>query len=84
MGGHLSPVLAGIFMEDFQEKALFLLHALPLLYKRYVDDILIIWDLLKGPYTVLLDVMNGLHLNIALTPEEELHGALPFLDLLIQ
>ncbi len=28
--------------------------------------------------------MNGLHPNIALTPEEELHGALPFLDLLIQ
>ncbi len=40
-------------------------------------------DRQKGPYTILLDIMNNIHSNIALTSEDELNGALPFLDLMI-
>ncbi len=83
-GGGLSPVLAGIFMEDLDEKALSTCPISLLLYKHFVDDIFIVWDVSKGPYMVLLDCMNSIHPNIVLTPEEEHQGALPFLDLMIQ
>ncbi len=84
MGGRLSPVLAGIYMEDLEGKALSICPVSPLLYKRFVDDIFIVWDASKGLYTVLLEIMNNIHPNIVLTPEEERQGALPFLDLMIQ
>jgi len=38
MGSPLSPIVANIFMEDFKGKALALVHLLPKLWKRYVDD----------------------------------------------
>ncbi len=83
MGGRLSPVLAGIFVEDLEETALAACPIAPLLYKRYVDDIVVVWNLLLGPYTVLLDIMNEQNANIVLTAEEEHHGSLAFLDLMI-
>ncbi len=52
MGGRLSPVLAGIYMENLEETALSLSPIAPLLYKRFVDDVFVVWDNQKGPYTV--------------------------------
>ncbi len=83
MGSRLSPVLAGIFMEEVEEKALAQYPVPPLLYKRFVDDILVIWDIQNGPYSILLDLLNSQHQDINLTAEEEINGKLPFLDLLI-
>ncbi len=83
MGGRLSPVLAGIFMEELEEEALNFYPVAPLLYKRYVDDIIVIWDLVHGSYTGFLEILNSRHPNIRLTVEEERQGVLPFLDLLI-
>ncbi len=83
MGGRLSPVLTGIFMEDLEDRALSLAPEKPRLYKRYVDDILIIWDKLRGSFNSLLEIMNQMHLDIILTAEEESSGRLPFLDILI-
>ncbi len=83
MGGRLSPVLARIFMEDLEETALAACLMAPLLYKQYVDDIVVVWNLLLGPYTVLLDLLNEQHGDIVLMAEEERHGSLPFLDLMI-
>ncbi len=81
MGGRLSPVLARIFMEHLEETSLNLCPVAPLLYKHYVDDIILIWDLAKGAYMVLLEIMNAQNPNINLMVEEENHGVLPFLDL---
>ncbi len=81
MGSRLSPVLAGIYMEHLEETALALCPITHILYKRYVDDIFILWDTRYGPYTLLLDIMNNLNENIVLSAEEEDKGALAFLDL---
>ncbi len=83
MGGRLSPVLACIFMEDLEERAIQMCLVAPRLYKCYVNDIVVIWDLLKGPYSLLLDILNEQNLSIHLTAEDEQNGSLPFLDLLI-
>ncbi|MCP3686495.1 MAG: hypothetical protein GY861_27980, partial [bacterium] len=81
MGGCLSPVLAGIFMEELEERSLRLCPVVHILYKRYVDDIILSWDLNRGAYMILLDIMNDQNQNIRLTVEEENNGVLPFLDL---
>ncbi len=83
MGGRLSPVLAGIFMENLEQKALSACPVKPCLFKRYVDDILLIWNIALGHYNILLDLLNQQHPDIHQTTEEEDRGSLPFLDLLI-
>ena len=38
MGSPLPPIVANLFMEDFEAKALASARLLPKLWKRYVDD----------------------------------------------
>ncbi len=83
MGGRLSPIIANIFMEDLESKVLCSAAVIPKLYLRYVDDILIVWNLAKGDYTVFLALLNGQNPQIVLTEESEVNGTLPFLDLSI-
>ena len=39
----LSPVLANIFMEDFETHALETSQCKPKMWRRYVDDVLVVW-----------------------------------------
>ncbi len=83
MGSRLFPILASLFMEDLEQRSLAICPIQPRLYKRYVDDVIIIWDVALGTHTVLLDILNQQHPDIHLMVEEERNGSLPYLDLLI-
>lgn len=85
MGGPLSSLVADVYMDNLETKILSddngAAHVL--YYKRYVDDILCIWD---GPDVALqqfLDSMNNHHPSVTFTLEMGNH-TLGFLDLRLQ
>ncbi|XP_053686378.1 uncharacterized protein LOC128735923 [Sabethes cyaneus] len=80
MGSKISPLLAELFMSDFEEK-LQSEKLFPRVWKRYVDDIYAIVKERYVPQT--LSWLNSQHEKIKFTVEQEVEGKLPFLDLLI-
>ncbi len=84
MGGRLSPVLANIFMEEFEYKVLSTTVPVPKMWFRYVDDVFIVWNEEFGPYDEFLDLLNKQNPNIVLTVEAEKDRKLPFLDLMVK
>lgn len=85
MGSPVSSVVANLFMEDFEQKAIASADAkgiAPRVWKRYVDDVFSI--LKKDRVTPLLDHLNMLDENIKFTTENEEEGRLPFLDVSVQ
>ena len=82
MGSPCSSVVANIYMEYFEDKALDPKFPLPIKeWKRYVDDIFSIIP--KGQHDTMPQHLNSIDLHIKFTveqPNEE--GANPFLDTL--
>ena len=84
MGNHLAPPLAIIFMSKLEEEALSLSPQKPLLYRRYIDDCILVW--LHGLELLLefLRFMNSRHPDIRFTiehtEENEMH-TVNYLDL---
>ena len=80
MGSPISPVLADIFMEEFESSSLLTADLRPSLWLRYVDDTFVVWP--HGPEALqeFLQYLNGQHPNIAFTMEQEQDGSIPFLD----
>ena len=52
MGPLLSPVVANIYMQDFEQRALTKAPLKPLLWLRYVDETFVIWNIVTGSCTV--------------------------------
>ncbi|MCG8429652.1 MAG: hypothetical protein MJA29_00535, partial [Candidatus Omnitrophica bacterium] len=81
MGSPCSPVVANIYMEFFENKALSIPNA-PIntdWWYRYVDDCLT--KIKKGNQRVALDFLNSIDEHIKFTIEEPNgEGAIPFLD----
>ena len=78
MGSPLSPVLASIFMEEFE---VCMLRRSPVeihLWKRYVDDTLVVVE--RGKEEQLLGHLNSVHRAIEFTVEKEKDGSICFLD----
>ena len=82
MGSPISPIVANLFMEDLEVKALATSSHQPSLWKRFVDDTFII--IKKAHKDSLLQHLNSIDDNIKFTCEESRDdGSIPFLDILI-
>ena len=83
MGSPLAPTLASLFLSNLENKINTFIGNKPLLYKRYVDDIFLIFN---NEYDIkpFFNFMNSLHKNIKFTFEKENNNTLNFLDILIK
>jgi hypothetical protein len=59
MGCPLSPALSDIYLEELEKKALKSSVKKPVMYKRYVDDVFIIWPQNEAPVESFLEHMNN-------------------------
>ena len=82
MDSPISPIVANLFMENFEMRALQPSPNPPLLWKRFVDDTFVIIN--KAHKEEFLTHINSVDSNIQFTAEDpEPDGSLPFLDILI-
>ena len=78
MGSSVSPVVANLYMEDFEEKALASAPNPPYVWMRYVDDtFVVIHEYNIEEFTAHI---NSIDPNIQFTIDPEKNGSIPFLD----
>ena len=83
MGSPLSPVMANLFMEEFEKKALATSTLKPAFWFRYVDDTLSSWAHGLENLHRFLEHINSLHPSIKFTLEMQKEDkTIPFLDVL--
>ena len=78
MGLPISPVIADIFMEHFEDSTFKNYPLPPRIWHRFVDDVIAV--VRKKSSQSLLDHLNDQHARIKFTMEEENGGSLPFMD----
>ncbi|XP_046384847.1 uncharacterized protein LOC124155175 [Ischnura elegans] len=83
MGSPLSPIIANLFMEKLEEKALRTYEKPPKMFLRYVDDTFVVWPHGKSELNNFLRHFNIQNSSINFTMEIEENGLLPFLDVLV-
>ena len=82
MGSPISPIVANLYMESFEVRALQSSPNSPSVWKRFVDDTFVIMK--KAHKEEFLTNLNSVDSNIQFTTEEPgLDGSLPILDILI-
>ena len=83
MGSPISPIVANLFMEDLEIRALATAPTPPTLWKRYVDHTFTIIQ--KSQKDAFLEHINFIGDNINFTCEKprDDDGSIPFLDMLI-
>ena len=85
MGNHLAPPLAIIFMASLEEAALQTCALTPCLYKRYIDDIIMLWRHGREELQQFVDHMNSQHpfIRFTVTHSDNDTQSIDFLDLRI-
>ncbi|XP_046391477.1 uncharacterized protein LOC124159597 [Ischnura elegans] len=84
MGSPLSTVVANIFMEEFERKALSSAVKKPSLWLRHVDDTFVNWPHSRQDLDKFLENLNGQHPSIHFTMETEKSGRIPFLGVMVE
>ena len=82
MGTKLAPSFANIFMGWFEDTFVYNYKLQPLMWKRYIDDILIIWQHGKEELLEFIEYLNQQHRTIKFT-EEISNVSINFLDITI-
>ena len=80
MGSPVSPIVANLYVENFQMRAINTLSHPPLMWKRYVDDTFVV---IKAAHKQnFLDHINSVDHHIQFTNEDPIpDGSMPFLDI---
>ena len=82
MGSPINPVVANLFMEDLEIKAIRTSTTPPKIWRRFVDDTFTI--IKKKIRNSFLQHLNSIHPNIKFTCDEvKEDGSMPFLDILV-
>lgn len=84
MGSPLSPVVANLFMEHLEERALNTTALRPKMWIRYVDDTFVIWPHGNAELKEFHRHLNHQNTSIQFTIEEEKEEKIPFLDVLVR
>ena len=69
MGTSLAPNYANLFMDRFETKALAGFPQKPLTWKRFIDDIFLVWTHGEKSLKNFIDYLNSLHDTIKFTHE---------------
>ena len=82
MGSPIHPIVANLYMEDLETKAIQTVPHPPAFWKKLVEDTFVI---IKASHKLeFLDHINSIDHNIQFTSEESREdGSMPFLDMLI-
>ena len=75
MGSPISPIVANLFMENFEEKAIHTAPHPPYFWKRYVDDTFTILE--SSHRRAFLDHINSIDQHIQFTCEEQKRRWIP-------
>ena len=85
MGSPLSPILANIYMEFFEELAISMATKKPSIWLLYVDDTFVTCKHGEDNLKSFLGHLNSIKTSIQFTmEEEEEEERLPFLDVMVQ
>ena len=85
MGGPLSCLISGIFMEDYEKVIIKLSDGTVIRadWLRFRDDTSMIWEHSQELFYEFLKKLNGIHPTIKWEAVFEENGQLPFLDVLV-
>ena len=82
MGSPISPIVANLFMEDFEIKATNSAVDPPRIWKRFMDDTFVVIDSARKEN--FLEHINNMDPHIQFTTEDaKPDGSLPFLDTIV-
>ena len=83
MGSPLSPIIANLYMEAFEQEAIRLAKDKPKIWFRYVDDTFVIWPHGLDKLEQFHNHLNRRNDSIQFTMETEKEQRLPFLDVMV-